>query len=508
MGKEGFLVPENSRWIRRSYGSVSIAINKSDGRIFAVKSVEKASSSPAQLDALENEIAILRSLSSPFIVKYYGDDVTKDPLSGAVYRNLHMEYVPGGTAATGGGAQVDEETVRAHTWCVVSALKYMHSKGIVHCDVKGRNILAGSTPGIAKLADFGTAKREILGWTGKIVPRGTPLWMAPEVVRGESQGFESDVWSLGCTVIEMVTGKPAWRDEGVNSLSRIGYSDELPQLPSQLSELGRDFLEKCLRRDPSQRWSCDQLLMHPFLRFSSANKIAESSPRSVIDWSNLGDHDDSDHSEDEDEEILPNLGEGEIPAPEMVERVGKLATERGANWESDGWMVVRSLASEGDGGATSDACSSGSRAGTGSEHLCVFWGEEGVRGTILEDQSSTSINSGIHDNLGGCGGRRGGCKGVSSCDCCRLRLEKSSSAVGLSREKEAFTVTESAELLLIFTLLLLYSTNLRHNNNNKIQLFVSYISWFYFVLDFETSPFRLPSLFNLGRIWIILTIIF
>ncbi|GAB4824548.1 hypothetical protein Ancab_007423 [Ancistrocladus abbreviatus] len=503
MGQQGFLVPENSRWIRRncigkgSFGSVSLAINRSDGRIFAVKSVEKASSLPAQLDALENEITILRSLYSPFIVKYYGDDVTEDPSSAAVYRNLHMEYLPGGTVSAvtvDGDELMDEELVRAYTWCVVSALKYIHSKGIVHCDVKGRNILVGPTPGIAKLADFGSARRvgssmsSMVGsnLTSKIVPRGSPLWMAPEVVRGESQGFESDMWSLGCTVIEMVTGKPAWRDDGVNTLSRIGYSDELPQLPSQLSELGLDFLEKCLRRDPSQRWSCDQLLQHPYLLFSSASKIAESSPRSVIDWSSLEDHDD--YSEDEEEVKLASCGERDIPATaetaDVAERMGKLATTRGVNWESDGWMVVRSSCSEvhGDGRATSDACCSGSGVWTSWEYLDSSPGEEGKRGANLANHSSTWTNSRIDENGGDCGGWVGG----SSCHFYELGLEKKHSAVGLRKEKKLSAVTETVELLLLLILLRLYSKNLRHNNNNR-QLLVCYI--FYFILLFRLHLF-------------------
>ncbi|PRQ34557.1 putative mitogen-activated protein kinase kinase kinase STE-STE11 family [Rosa chinensis] len=171
------------------------------------------------------------------------------------------------------------------------------------------------------------------GCRGRISPRGSPLWMAPEVISGEYQGPESDVWSLGCTVIEMVTGKPAWEDEGMETLSRIGLSGGLPEFPTRLSETGRDFLDKCLRRDPEERWSCDQLLQHPFLASVSPNAAADSSPRCVLDWVN---------SEFEDDEYENDEESCSIHEDSAKERIGKLASNSGVDWElSDGWTVVR-----------------------------------------------------------------------------------------------------------------------------------------------------------------------
>ncbi|KAK9940813.1 hypothetical protein M0R45_017454 [Rubus argutus] len=312
---------------RGSFGTVSIGVSKSDGRVFAVKSVDLAACLPGQAEALENEIRTLRSLSSPYVVKYLGDDFT------ASSRNLHIEYLPGGTVDC---TDVSEATVRSRTWCVVSALHYIHSRGIVHCDVKGKNVLVGSAFDQAKLADFGSSM--VLskdGCTGRISPRGSPLWMAPEVISGAYQGPESDVWSLGCTVIEMVTGKPAWEDEGAEiTLSRIGLSGGLPEFPTRLSETGRDFLDKCLRRDPKERWSCDQLLQHPFLASVAPNAVADSSPRCVLDWVNS-------EFEDDDYENEEDNSSHEVSAEE---RIGKLATGAGADWESsDGWTVVREV---------------------------------------------------------------------------------------------------------------------------------------------------------------------
>ncbi|KAI3526264.1 hypothetical protein L1887_05510 [Cichorium endivia] len=318
---------------RGSFGTVSLAVDKTDGAVFAVKSVNKNSGRFSQ--ALENEIRILKSLSSPYVVGYRGDDVTSEN-SSVLYRNLHMEYMPGGTVADL-AKHGEDVTVRSYTRCIVSALRYIHERNIVHCDVKGKNVLIGVIPGEAKLADFGSAVELGVPVSGS---RGSPLWMAPEVLRGECQGPESDVWSLGCTVIEMVTGKPAWQDRGVDTLCQIGYSDEIPNLPGHFSDELRDFLSKCLRREPSERWSCDQLLRHPFLLScsSSSSEFTDKkwSPRCVFDWS------DSNFSEGETSEIENTTTN--LNSSNAIRRIGTLASNSAANWESDGWELVRNAA--------------------------------------------------------------------------------------------------------------------------------------------------------------------
>ncbi|KAK4777662.1 hypothetical protein SAY87_017849 [Trapa incisa] len=324
---------------RGSYGSVCLAFDRASARIFAVKSVD-LSSHPDQIDSLDNEIGILSSLDHcPYIVEYLGHD------SDGLHRNLHLELLPGGTVTDAAARRrlakfPDEETVRSHTRCLVSALSHLHSRDIVHCDVKGRNVIVGQDPRTAKLADFGSAMR--VGSVNR--PRGSPLWMAPEAIRGEYQGPESDVWALGCTVIEMVTGRPAWEDEGAETVRRIGFSDELPEFPMGMSAQGLDFLEKCLRKDRKERWSCDQLSQHPFL---SSETITESSPRCVLDWVNCEFDEDLESEDDDDSDELKtemeSSTEAELEVCSTSSRVGELCHGGGAgDWESeDDWVVVR-----------------------------------------------------------------------------------------------------------------------------------------------------------------------
>ncbi|XP_020236471.1 mitogen-activated protein kinase kinase kinase 17 [Cajanus cajan] len=315
-----------------AFGVVNIALSKHDARVFAVKSVDIKAGRQGQVEALENEIAILRRLASPHVVAYLGDDVTCE--EGFFIRNLHLEYMPGGTVADLAHADVDQRLLRRYAWCIVSALRDVHARGFVHCDVKGRNVLLAADGSVAKLADFGAA----VAAEAAVMPRGSPMWMAPEVVRRERQGPEADVWSLGCTVVEMVTGKPAWEDRGVDTLSRIGYSDELPEFPSKLSELGRDFLDKCLRREPRERWSCDRLLQHPFLL--PCDRVLESSPRCVLDWVDSEFAESDNEREHEEEKIMLNFNRKENS---VKNRISKLAAGSRVNWESEGWVVVREI---------------------------------------------------------------------------------------------------------------------------------------------------------------------
>uniref|UniRef100_J3LMT0 Protein kinase domain-containing protein n=1 Tax=Oryza brachyantha TaxID=4533 RepID=J3LMT0_ORYBR len=158
-----------------AFGTVHVAVDRATGRAFAVKSVEaKSAPAAAAMACLESEIRILRRLSSPYVVEYLGDDG-----NGATTRNLHMELVLGGSAAeaavaTGG---LGEGGARGILRRVAAALRYLHDvAGVVHGDVKGRNVLVGCDGGGAKLADFGAA-RLISDTAVPRGPRGTPAWV-------------------------------------------------------------------------------------------------------------------------------------------------------------------------------------------------------------------------------------------------------------------------------------------------------------------------------------------
>eukprot|EP01018_Ginkgo_biloba_P025293 Gb_38999 [translate_table: standard] len=261
--------PKN--WVRGAtigagaFGSVCLAIDNSNGRLFAVKSI------PNSVSSMQNEHDILQSLDSPYIVRCLGNDHTTE--NGVGLYNLFMEYMPGGSIADllkMFGGHFDESIIQTYTRSILQGIHYLHSQGIVHCDIKGKNILVGSSG--VKIADFGSAKRmsneeKKLKSNEPLQCKGTPLWMAPEVVKQEEQGPPSDIWSLGCTVVEMASGRPPWSNisHPLVAMYRIACTDEVPEMPQSVSPQCRDFVEKCLQRDPNQRWSSAQLLKHPFL---------------------------------------------------------------------------------------------------------------------------------------------------------------------------------------------------------------------------------------------------
>ncbi|KAH9309984.1 hypothetical protein KI387_037895, partial [Taxus chinensis] len=284
-------------WVRGSvigvgtFGTVSLAMDKATGELLAVKSIECCEDRERTLVAMENEINILRRLDSPWIVKFLGDTYSQD--GGVCRKDLLMEYMAGGSVADvvqRFGGQLEESVIRSYARGILRGIEYLHSQGIVHGDIKGRNVLVGSSG--VKLADFGSAIMMATAKEGerKVELSGTPLWMAPEVVNQEARGLPCDIWSMGCTVVEMATGRPPWTNipHPLAAMYKIGCSDELPEFPKTLSPEGHDFLEKCFRRDPEQRWTSAQLLTHPFL--SECIQKESESPTSTLNFHSTQDH--------------------------------------------------------------------------------------------------------------------------------------------------------------------------------------------------------------------------
>ncbi|GMP63171.1 hypothetical protein CsSME_00024969 [Camellia sinensis var. sinensis] len=291
--------PQPGEWMKGklvgsgSFGVVHLAMNKATGALFVVKSAQ----SEAGLRSLENEANILESLNSPHIVHCIGRE--SNGANGGKEFNLFLEYVAGGSlsdVAEKFGGALDERVIRLYTREILLGLKHLHKNGIVHCDLKCKNVLLGSS-GDVKLADFGCAKRLNCSKTngGSMQSSksfaGTPLWMAPEVLRNEGFDFAADIWSLGCTVIEMATSRPPWGDEALNPMAfmmKIARSNEIPQFPHEFSKEGLDFLAKCLERNPKKRWKTEELLNHPFIlgtleRGSFKKEEWACSPASILD---------------------------------------------------------------------------------------------------------------------------------------------------------------------------------------------------------------------------------
>ena len=267
---------------RGAFGSVYRALNWSNGETVAVKQVRLADLPKAELNTIMQEIQLLKNLQHPNIVKYI--DSTRDT------ENLYiiLEYCENGSLHTicKNFGKFPENLVSLYTTQVLRGLLFLHEQGVIHRDIKGANILT-TKEGLVKLADFGVATKQQGLAEGSVV--GTPYWMAPEVIELSGATTASDIWSLGCTVIELLDGKPPYHKLApMPALFRI-VNDDHPPLPEGASPLVRDFLMQCFQKDPNLRVSAKKLLKHPWIvstKKAEAKKPTEydEAVKSVQEW--------------------------------------------------------------------------------------------------------------------------------------------------------------------------------------------------------------------------------
>ncbi|XP_061945143.1 mitogen-activated protein kinase kinase kinase ANP1-like isoform X1 [Populus nigra] len=253
-----------------AFGHVYMGMNLDSGELLAIKQVLIAANgatrerAQAHIRELEEEVKLLQNLSHPNIVRYLGTVREEETL------NILLEFVPGGSISSllGKFGSFPEPVIRAYTKQLLLGLEYLHNNGIMHRDIKGANILVDNK-GCIKLADFGASKQvvELATVSGAKSMKGTPYWMAPEVILQTGHGFSADIWSVGCTVIEMATGKPPWSQQyqEVAALFYIGSTKSHPEIPGHLTPEAKDFLLKCLHKEPNMRPEASQLLQHPFV---------------------------------------------------------------------------------------------------------------------------------------------------------------------------------------------------------------------------------------------------
>jgi serine/threonine protein kinase len=240
-------------------GVVVKGINIETGDFAAIKQIDKELISEDKLPGLRREAELLKQLDHPNIVKIYEFRETK--------RHLYfiLEYVESGSLEKllKKFGVFPESLVALYVSQVLQGLKYLHNMGIIHRDIKGANILI-TKKGLAKLADFGTA-RWLEDTSKTLTVVGTPYWMAPEVIEMAGSGTASDIWSVGCTVVELLTGSPPYFDLGTMSALFNIVEDEHPPLPPNISSELTDFLLKCFQKDPTKRPTAEQLLSHPWI---------------------------------------------------------------------------------------------------------------------------------------------------------------------------------------------------------------------------------------------------
>lgn len=247
-----------------SYGCVHKGLDMATGTLFAVKKVVIQEDDEDKKAVNSDELEILRCLRHPNIVSFLGYEMKERELC------IFMDFVPGGSlsALVSEFGALDGKLLRQATLGMLQGLDYLHlhNPPIIHRDIKGANVLVDKDFGI-KLTDFGCSKRCDVSTSFTTI--GSIPWMAPEVISQQNgYGRKADIWSLGCTIIELASAETPWGkgafDNVMFALKRIGLSEEIPHIPEDLPSKLQHLVRSCLTRNADARPTTTELVYHDF----------------------------------------------------------------------------------------------------------------------------------------------------------------------------------------------------------------------------------------------------
>lgn len=244
-----------------SFGIVYKVTKINDGKIFAMKSLSKASlQKQKQLKYAISECKIMKQLNHPFIVPlYYAFQTPK-------YLYLILELCPNGDLLEllEKKGILEETVARFYLAEVILALEYLHEADIIYRDLKPANVLIDSEFH-AKLADFGLAKEKVNKVNPAMTMAGSPAYLPPEIVAKKGATSASDIYGLGPLLYELLTAKTPYYSEDIDMLFQNIKTAKL-SFPEYVSQPAKDLICQVMNKDPTKRPQISQIKRHPFFR--------------------------------------------------------------------------------------------------------------------------------------------------------------------------------------------------------------------------------------------------
>lgn len=248
---------------RGAFGKVNLGVHIATGRVVAIKSFKLNDAEIASIRRrLHLETQLMKTLNHPNVLKMYETFETDKHLM------IALEYISGGDLLSflRKRIKVSEQIAKFIFKQLMEGLKYMHSQGIIHRDVKLDNILI-DTDSTIKLCDLGVSK---LIRPGEIMMEqcGTPAYIAPEIIQGENySGFGADLWSSGVVLYSLLSGTMPFKANNMNDLQNLIVSANYSEL-KDISKDANELICSLLEIDPKKRLTAEQVLSHPFLKDS------------------------------------------------------------------------------------------------------------------------------------------------------------------------------------------------------------------------------------------------
>ena len=241
-----------------SFGCVFKARRKYTGRMVAIKMISKSDLKSEDLISFRREVDILRKVDHPNIMRLL--DVFETNTDFCIVSELGRGDL---FQIIDDDQKLPESVLRTIAAQLVSALSHLHSKKIIHRDMKPQNILVTAN-GSLKLCDFGFARA--LSRTTLVLNsiKGTPLYMAPELVQEHPYTEKIDIWSLGIIIYELYYGVPPYFTDSIYKLIKMIINEPVTW-PGPISDEFKDFLLMALQKDPENRASCEELAKHPWI---------------------------------------------------------------------------------------------------------------------------------------------------------------------------------------------------------------------------------------------------